>query len=53
MIYLIKVDNPYGDNIEMIISANNESKAKQLFKKELKHKYNNFTKMLYTNINVC
>ena len=45
MIYLIKVGNPRGDDIEMIISAKDESKAVKILKKELKHQdYNTFSK---------
>ena len=35
MIYLIKVGNPRGDDIEMIISAKDKSKAVKKLKKEL------------------
>ena len=44
MIYLIKVGNPRGDDIEMIISAKDKSKAVKILKKELKHDYNTFSK---------
>ena len=44
MIYLITVQKNSGDDIEIIISAKDESKAVKILKKELKHDYNTFSK---------
>lgn len=35
MLFLIKIEDPYGDNIEMILTAKNKENAVELFKKKL------------------
>lgn len=37
MIYLFKIENPRGDNIELIISSSDQTSAISLLYKELKH----------------
>ena len=43
MLFLLKIEDPYGDNIEMIIAAKDKGTAVKLFKKKLGYsKTNNF-----------
>lgn len=44
MLYLFKVENPIGGNIEMIISADNKDTAISLLLKELNHTKHSFLK---------